>query len=225
MSLNCGFDCQRSLIRIQDGSGAYWDGDSIWAVAKRQTAQDGHAERKEAVAQNINDRPALGFVKSNKLADGNPAYAIQEAGFQQPGEMPIDMAEACLDILDQQDSARQTGQNPACGCRDHVEVTAQENAVGPPVTGKGCRNLVWFRAYGDRLGQGVVIGIADAADGRLDAGFGEALGVPNGDILGGFKRSSQQPDAGGCDEDTEAAIGSIRAGSSAVTWPAPLSTA
>jgi putative transposase len=36
-----------------------------------------------------------------------------------------------------------------------------------------------------------------------------------------FKRSSQQPDEGGCDEEAEAAIGSIWAGSSAVTWPAP----
>jgi hypothetical protein len=37
---------------------------------------------------------------------------------------------------------------------------------------------------------------------------------------GGFKRSSQQPDEGGCDEEAEAAFGSVRAGSSAVTWPA-----
>jgi len=34
---------------------------------------------------------------------------------------------------------------------------------------------------------------------------------------GGFKRSSQRPDEGGCDEEAEAAIGSIWAGSSAVT--------
>ena len=38
---------------------------------------------------------------------------------------------------------------------------------------------------------------------------------------GRFKRSSQQPDEGGCDEEAEAAFGSIWAGSSAVTWPAP----
>ena len=38
---------------------------------------------------------------------------------------------------------------------------------------------------------------------------------------GGFKRSSQHPDKGGCDEEAEAAFGSIWAGSSAVTWPAP----
>jgi len=38
---------------------------------------------------------------------------------------------------------------------------------------------------------------------------------------GGFKRSSQHPDEGGCDEEAEAAVRSIWAGSSAVTWPAP----
>jgi len=35
----------------------------------------------------------------------------------------------------------------------------------------------------DGLGQRVVVGIADAADGRLDPGFGEALGVADGDVL------------------------------------------
>jgi transposase InsO family protein len=44
-------------------------------------------------------------------------------------------------------------------------------------------------------------------------------------VQGGFKRSSQQLYEGGCDEEAEAAIGSIRAGSSAVTWPAPLGSA
>jgi hypothetical protein len=39
--------------------------------------------------------------------------------------------------------------------------------------------------------------------------------------LGGFKRSSQHPDKGDCDEEAEAAFGSIWAGSSAVTWPSP----
>ena len=44
----------------------------------------------------------------------------------------------------------------------------------------------------DRFGEGVVVGVADAADGRLDPGFGETLGVLDRNILGGFKRSSQQ---------------------------------
>jgi hypothetical protein len=35
----------------------------------------------------------------------------------------------------------------------------------------------------DRLGQSVVIAVADAADGRLDAGFRQALGVTDETIL------------------------------------------
>src|SRR3712207_5821185 len=35
----------------------------------------------------------------------------------------------------------------------------------------------------DRLGQGIVVGIADAADRRLDAGFGEPVGVLDGNVL------------------------------------------
>src|SRR6185437_15881660 len=35
----------------------------------------------------------------------------------------------------------------------------------------------------DRLGERVVIGITDAADGGLDASFGQALGVANAHIL------------------------------------------
>ena len=36
----------------------------------------------------------------------------------------------------------------------------------------------------DRLGQGVVIGVPDTADGRFDPGFGEAFGVLDGYVLG-----------------------------------------
>jgi hypothetical protein len=36
----------------------------------------------------------------------------------------------------------------------------------------------------DRFGEGVVVRIADAADGRLDPGFGEPLGVLDRNILG-----------------------------------------
>ncbi len=35
----------------------------------------------------------------------------------------------------------------------------------------------------DRLGESVVVGVADAADGGLDAGLGEALCVANADVL------------------------------------------
>ena len=51
---------------------------------------------------------------------------------------------------------------------------------------------------------------------ELALAAGESAGTP-----GRFKRSSQHPDKGGCDEEAEAAFGSIWAGSSAVTWPAP----
>jgi hypothetical protein len=36
----------------------------------------------------------------------------------------------------------------------------------------------------DRFGEGVVVRVADAADGRLDSGFGEPLGVFDRNILG-----------------------------------------
>ena len=38
---------------------------------------------------------------------------------------------------------------------------------------------------------------------------------------GGLKWSSQQPDEGGCDEEAEAAFGSVRAGCSSIARPAP----
>jgi hypothetical protein len=44
----------------------------------------------------------------------------------------------------------------------------------------------------DRFCESIVIGVADASDGRLDAGFGEALGVFDRDVLGRFKWSSQR---------------------------------
>ena len=48
----------------------------------------------------------------------------------------------------------------------------------------------------DRLGQGVVIAVADAADRGLDPRFGEALSVADRDVLGGFSWSSQHPPGG-----------------------------
>ena len=35
----------------------------------------------------------------------------------------------------------------------------------------------------DGFGQGVVVAVADATDRRLDLGFGQSLGVPNGQVL------------------------------------------
>jgi hypothetical protein len=72
----------------------------------------------------------------------------------------------------------------------------------------------------DGLGQRVVVGIADAADGRFDPGFGEVLGVADRDVLGGFNRSSQHLDKGECDDYSKATFGSVRARSVAITGPA-----
>lgn len=43
----------------------------------------------------------------------------------------------------------------------------------------------------DRLGQGVVVGVALTANRRLDAGLGQPFGVADADVLGGFNGSSQ----------------------------------
>jgi len=43
----------------------------------------------------------------------------------------------------------------------------------------------------DGFGESIVVRVADATHRRLDAGLGQALGVSDGDVLGGFKRSSQ----------------------------------
>ena len=61
----------------------------------------------------------------------------------------------------------------------------------------------------DRFGESVVVAIADAADRGLDAGLRQALGVSNADVLGGFKRSSQHLNEGGCDEHSKAPIGTV----------------
>ena len=63
----------------------------------------------------------------------------------------------------------------------------------------------------DGLGQRVVVGIADAAHRGLRTGLGQALGVPDRQILGGFNSSSQHVLIGGCDGCKEAAGGSARA--------------
>ena len=43
----------------------------------------------------------------------------------------------------------------------------------------------------DGLSQRVVVRITNAADGGLDTNLEQALGVPNSDVLGGFKSTSQ----------------------------------
>ena len=49
----------------------------------------------------------------------------------------------------------------------------------------------------DRLREGVIVRIPNRADRRFDAGFGETVGVTNGQILPGFKGSLQHCLVGG----------------------------
>ena len=49
----------------------------------------------------------------------------------------------------------------------------------------------------DRLGQSVVVAVADAADRGFDPGLGEAFSVFYGHVLGGFNRSLQRFENGG----------------------------
>jgi hypothetical protein len=51
-------------------------------------------------------------------------------------------------------------------------------------------------------------------------GFGASGGKVSSEN-GGLKPSSQHPDEGGCDEEAEAAFGSVRAGCSSIARPAP----
>ena len=52
----------------------------------------------------------------------------------------------------------------------------------------------------------IVVRVADAADGGHQIGFGQALGVVHGQVLGEFKRSSQHLNEGGCDGHSKAKI-------------------
>jgi hypothetical protein len=69
-----------------------------------------------------------------------------------------------------------------------------------------------FNLADDALGQGIVVGVADAADRGFDVGFSEPLGVTDRQILGGFKRSLQHFHDGGCDDDSKTAVRFIGTG-------------
>src|ERR1700704_5022214 len=64
----------------------------------------------------------------------------------------------------------------------------------------------------DRLGESIVITVADAAHRRLDARLHQPLGVLDRDVLAGSERSSQHLEGGGCDEHSKAAFGSVWTG-------------
>jgi hypothetical protein len=59
--------------------------------------------------------------------------------------------------------------------------------------GPSAMNDLSFEQAIDRLGERTIVVIADAADRGLDPDFGQAFGVPNGDLLLRFNWSSQWP--------------------------------
>ena len=69
----------------------------------------------------------------------------------------------------------------------------------------------------DRLGQGVVVAVADAADRRFDARFSEAFGVFDRDVLGGLNPSLQP---GVCRSLPSIGQAPQRVSSSAFNWAA-----
>lgn len=72
----------------------------------------------------------------------------------------------------------------------------------------------------DRLGEGIVVAVADTADGRFDACLGETFCVANADVLGGFNRSSQHLNEGVCDGHSKATITPFWTSTVAVTGTA-----
>ena len=56
-----------------------------------------------------------------------------------------------------------------------------------------------FEEAVDRLGQSIVVAVADAAHRRLDTSVGQTFSILDRDVLGGFKRSSQHLNEGSCD--------------------------
>src|SRR3984957_16658441 len=68
----------------------------------------------------------------------------------------------------------------------------------------------------DGFGESIVVRVADATHRRLDAGLRQALGVSDGDVLGGIKWSSQHLD-GSRDEHSKTALGSFWAGALVLT--------
>ena len=84
-------------------------------------------------------------------------------------------------------------------------------APGPPAM-----NDLGFEQAVDRLGERIIVGIADAADRWLDPCLGQTFGVSNGDVLGGFKWSSQHLGEEGWD-GRSASVGSRVAEQAAFT--------
>src|ERR1700704_1638931 len=65
-----------------------------------------------------------------------------------------------------------------------------------------------FQRGEEALAHRIVVGVANRAHRRAHPGLAAAVAELNGRVLGGFKRSSQHLDEGGCDEHSKAAFGS-----------------
>jgi hypothetical protein len=77
----------------------------------------------------------------------------------------------------------------------------------------------------DGLRERVIVRIPGAADRRLDPRRGQALGVPDREILPEFNRSSQHHTERGCDDDTKKAFGTGGASETTIARPALSSAA
>ena len=96
----------------------------------------------------------------------------------------------------------------------------RELDIFDPAPGSPAPDHLGLVQPGDRLRQRVVIRVARRSDRRLDARFRKMLGVANGQVLGGFRRSSQHPGRGSCDDSVKAAcFNPIWVGSATIARP------
>jgi hypothetical protein len=67
-----------------------------------------------------------------------------------------------------------------------------------------------FEGFHEAFGFSIVVGITGPAHADGDVVTGETQAIFGRGVLGGFKRSSQHSEVGGCDEHCKAAIGAVR---------------
>jgi hypothetical protein len=81
-----------------------------------------------------------------------------------------------------------------------------------------------FEGGEETLAHRIVVGVADRLS-RMNASFLAAIAESDRRVLGGFKRSSQHLNEGGCDEPSKAPITPFGTGAAAVTGTAASSGA
>jgi hypothetical protein len=82
-----------------------------------------------------------------------------------------------------------------------------------------------FEGGEETLAHRIVVGVADRACRWTNAGLLAAIAESDRRVLGGFKRSSQHLNVGGCDDPSKALIPSFRAGAVAIARTAASSEA